>query len=129
MNKAFREKILHLLDFHWIMTVATNRPNSWPQATAVAYCNDGLTLLKRSHANVTDTNSDRVWGAASSLPPPAPACQLRDRSMYAKLKGRRPIYWNCSAERRVSANCLGRGSGIGRHYLTADLPARMVFCM
>ena len=26
------------------MTVATNRPDGWPQATTVGYVNDGLTL-------------------------------------------------------------------------------------
>ncbi len=33
-----------LLDQHRIMTVATLRPDGWPQATTVGYVNDGLTL-------------------------------------------------------------------------------------
>jgi nitroimidazol reductase NimA-like FMN-containing flavoprotein (pyridoxamine 5'-phosphate oxidase superfamily) len=44
MNEAFRRKILELIDQHRIMTVATNRPDGWPQATTVGYVNDGLTL-------------------------------------------------------------------------------------
>jgi nitroimidazol reductase NimA-like FMN-containing flavoprotein (pyridoxamine 5'-phosphate oxidase superfamily) len=44
MDEALRKKILDLLDHHRIMTVATNRPDGWPQATTVGYCNDGLTL-------------------------------------------------------------------------------------
>ena len=37
-------KILTLLDQHRIMTVATLRPDGWPQATTVGYVNEGLTL-------------------------------------------------------------------------------------
>ncbi len=44
MNDAIRRKILTLLDQHRIMTVATLRPDGWPQATTVGYVNEGLTL-------------------------------------------------------------------------------------
>jgi nitroimidazol reductase NimA-like FMN-containing flavoprotein (pyridoxamine 5'-phosphate oxidase superfamily) len=44
MNEEIREKILTLLDQHRIMTVATLRPDGWPQATTVGYVNEGLTL-------------------------------------------------------------------------------------
>ena len=44
MNEAMAEKILQLLDQHRIMTVATLRPDGWPQATTVGYVNEGLTL-------------------------------------------------------------------------------------
>ena len=44
MNKEIRNKILALLDQHRIMTIATLRPDGWPQATTVGYVNDGLTL-------------------------------------------------------------------------------------
>jgi nitroimidazol reductase NimA-like FMN-containing flavoprotein (pyridoxamine 5'-phosphate oxidase superfamily) len=44
MNEEMRQKILKLLDEHRIMTVATLRPDGWPQATTVGYANDGLTL-------------------------------------------------------------------------------------
>lgn len=33
MDKAFEDKILALLAQHRIMTVATLRPDGWPQAT------------------------------------------------------------------------------------------------
>src|SRR6476659_4528981 len=39
-----RRKILMLLDQHRIMTLATLRPDGWPQATTVGYSNEGLTL-------------------------------------------------------------------------------------
>ena len=44
MDEHLRQKILALLDGHRIMTVATLRPDGWPQATTVGYVNDGLTL-------------------------------------------------------------------------------------
>src|SRR5947208_6119888 len=44
MEEQIRRKILTLLDQHRIMTVATLRPDGWPQATTVGYVNEGLTL-------------------------------------------------------------------------------------
>lgn len=44
MNDAMKETILRLLDQHRIMTLATLRPDGWPQATTVGYGNDGMTL-------------------------------------------------------------------------------------
>ena len=44
MDEEIRKKILTLLDQHRIMTVATLRPDGWPQATTVGYVNEGLTL-------------------------------------------------------------------------------------
>jgi nitroimidazol reductase NimA-like FMN-containing flavoprotein (pyridoxamine 5'-phosphate oxidase superfamily) len=44
MHDETRHKILKLLDEHRIMTVATLRPDGWPQATTVGYANEGLTL-------------------------------------------------------------------------------------
>jgi nitroimidazol reductase NimA-like FMN-containing flavoprotein (pyridoxamine 5'-phosphate oxidase superfamily) len=44
MDEALKRKILTLLDQHRIMTLATLRPDGWPQATTVGYVNEGLTL-------------------------------------------------------------------------------------
>ena len=44
MDAEIREKILTLLDQHRIMTIATLRPDGWPQATTVGYANEGLAL-------------------------------------------------------------------------------------
>ena len=44
MDEEMRRKVLTLLDQHRIMTIATLRPDGWPQATTVGYANDGLTL-------------------------------------------------------------------------------------
>lgn len=44
MDTGIREQILGLLEQHRIMTLATSRPDGWPQATTVGYVHDGLTL-------------------------------------------------------------------------------------
>jgi nitroimidazol reductase NimA-like FMN-containing flavoprotein (pyridoxamine 5'-phosphate oxidase superfamily) len=44
MDDGIRRKILALLDQHRIMTIATLRPDGWPQATTVGYANEGLTI-------------------------------------------------------------------------------------
>ena len=44
MDEDIRRKILALLDQHRIMTIATLRPDGWPQATTVGYASEGLTL-------------------------------------------------------------------------------------
>src|SRR5690348_16774736 len=44
MDDTIRAKILKLLDTHRIMSLATLRPDGWPQATTVGYVNKGLTL-------------------------------------------------------------------------------------
>jgi nitroimidazol reductase NimA-like FMN-containing flavoprotein (pyridoxamine 5'-phosphate oxidase superfamily) len=44
MDDGIRRKILALLDQHRIMTIATLRPDGWPQATTVGYANEELTI-------------------------------------------------------------------------------------
>ena len=44
MDDLLKQKILALLEAHRIMTIATLRPDGWPQATTVGYVNEGLTL-------------------------------------------------------------------------------------
>ena len=44
MQETMRTKILALLDQHRNMSLATLRPDGWPQATTVGYANEGLTL-------------------------------------------------------------------------------------
>jgi nitroimidazol reductase NimA-like FMN-containing flavoprotein (pyridoxamine 5'-phosphate oxidase superfamily) len=44
MNEEIKRLILALLDQHRIMTIATIRPDGWPQATTVGYANEGLAL-------------------------------------------------------------------------------------
>jgi nitroimidazol reductase NimA-like FMN-containing flavoprotein (pyridoxamine 5'-phosphate oxidase superfamily) len=44
MDAKLEQKILGLLDEHRVMTLATLRPDGWPQATTVGYVNDGFKL-------------------------------------------------------------------------------------
>jgi nitroimidazol reductase NimA-like FMN-containing flavoprotein (pyridoxamine 5'-phosphate oxidase superfamily) len=44
VDEAIRKTIQAILDGQRIMSVATLRPDGWPQATTVGYVNDGLTL-------------------------------------------------------------------------------------
>jgi PPOX class probable F420-dependent enzyme len=44
MDAQLNHKILDILAQHRIMTIATLRPDGWPQATTVGYANEGLTL-------------------------------------------------------------------------------------
>jgi nitroimidazol reductase NimA-like FMN-containing flavoprotein (pyridoxamine 5'-phosphate oxidase superfamily) len=47
MKSQFKRQIVDLLNQHRIMTIATNRPDGWPQATVVSYANDGLIIYCR----------------------------------------------------------------------------------
>src|ERR1700746_484919 len=44
MKAQLKDLILRLLNQHRLMTIATNRPDGWPQATIVGYVNDGFLL-------------------------------------------------------------------------------------
>lgn len=44
MDKATEKRILDVLDANRIMSIATLRPDGWPQATTVGYVNDGLAI-------------------------------------------------------------------------------------
>src|SRR5690242_10678819 len=45
MDTVIRQRILEALDAHRVMTIATVRPDGWPQATTVGYVHDGLSLF------------------------------------------------------------------------------------
>ena len=44
MDPALREEILSVLKAATDMTIATIRPDGYPQATTVSYLSDGLTI-------------------------------------------------------------------------------------
>ena len=59
MDQSHRLRIADLLDRHRVMTVATLRPDGWPQATIVGYVNEGLAIYflvspqSQKFANIT----------------------------------------------------------------------------
>lgn len=64
MDEKLRKKTLQLLDQHRIMTIATLRPDGWPQATTVGYASEGLTIYflcgKDSQKAANLARDDRV---------------------------------------------------------------------
>ena len=61
MKQELKRQIIDLLDRHRIMTIATNRPDGWPQATVVGYANDGLVLycfIARNSQKFANINRD-----------------------------------------------------------------------
>ena len=64
MDEKLRKRILQLLGQHRIMTVATLRPDGWPQATTVGYASEGLILYflcgKESQKAANLARDDRV---------------------------------------------------------------------
>ncbi len=64
MDCAIENEILQLLDHHRKLTIATLRPDGWPQATTVGYGNDGLTIYflcsPNSQKAANLTRDDRV---------------------------------------------------------------------
>jgi nitroimidazol reductase NimA-like FMN-containing flavoprotein (pyridoxamine 5'-phosphate oxidase superfamily) len=44
MDETIRRTVLDILDRQRIASVATVRPDGWPQATTVGYVNDGLSI-------------------------------------------------------------------------------------
>ncbi len=44
MNVALKAKILEVLQSQYLLTLATIRPDGYPQATILIYVSDGLTL-------------------------------------------------------------------------------------
>lgn len=44
MDQTIKRTIVDLLDRHRIMSLATLRPDGWPQATTVGFVNEGLSI-------------------------------------------------------------------------------------
>ncbi len=48
-----------LLEQHRVLTLATLRPDGWPQATTLAFAHDGLTLYATTHATAQKVGNIR----------------------------------------------------------------------
>src|SRR4051812_24592546 len=75
LKREFKSQVVELLDQHRLVTLATNRPDGWPQATVVGYVNDGLilyTFIARDSQKFTNLKHDkRISGAiAKDYPQP-----------------------------------------------------------
>ena len=86
MKRQFKQQIIDLLDRHRIMTVATNRPDGWPQATVVGYANDGLIvycLIARDSQKFANIARDPRVSLAIANDYPQPL-QIKGLSMAAR---------------------------------------------
>jgi nitroimidazol reductase NimA-like FMN-containing flavoprotein (pyridoxamine 5'-phosphate oxidase superfamily) len=117
-----QDKILSILGRHGVMTLATNRPDGWPQATSVSYVNRGLVLYflisraSQKFANITADNRVCIC-IASGAPTPvqfegvsmsARAIESRDEpyrsQMLDLMRARHPGYFDTpSLDMRYSA--------------------------
>lgn len=105
MDDLMKQKILALLDSHRIMTVATLRPDGWPQATTVGYVNEGLTLwflcgLESQKAknlaldnrvSITIDHDTPDMMSITGLSMAARAHRVTDRAEAAKVIGMLPL--------------------------------------
>lgn len=87
METVFKEQIIQLLNEHRIMTLATNRPDGWPQATVVGYTNHGLVMYaivdraSQKLANVTHDPRVSIAIARDYAQP----LQIKGLSMAARV--------------------------------------------
>ena len=108
-------ELMSILEGHGIMTVATLRPDGWPQATTVSYVNDGVILyflISRTSQKFANIAADeRVAITIASKPNgvtdikglslAAKASEARDEpyrsKMLAKLSAHHPGYFDPTA--------------------------------
>lgn len=80
MDKKMEQFVLDLINTHNIMTIATVRADGWPQATTVAYANDGLTIYFAA-----DKDSQKLKNIASNKK--VSLTVDRDYEDWSKIKG------------------------------------------
>jgi general stress protein 26 len=80
MDKALKSKILEVLRRHHTMTLATIRPDGYPQATTVNYIHDDLTLYFATDASSQKAGNIRLNNKVSV----AIATETQD---FYKLRG------------------------------------------
>ena len=86
MKREFKRQIVDLLNEHRIMTIATNREDGWPQATVVAYANDGVIiycLISRDSQKWANIVRDPRVSLAIALDYPQPL-QIKGLSIAAR---------------------------------------------
>ena len=101
MDPNLRRKIQSILDQHRNMTIATLRPDGWPQATTVGYANEGLTLYflcgKDSQKAANLARDDRVSLAIDD--DTQPVMEITGLSMAAHA---RPVLDRAEAEKAIA---------------------------
>ena len=100
MHETLSRKILELLAAHRIMSIATLRPDGWPQATTVGYAYEGLTLYflcgRDSQKAANLAHDDRVSLTIDHDTPQV--MEITGLSMAARA---RPVVDRAEAERAL----------------------------
>lgn len=105
MDESLRRKILALLETHRIMTIATLRPDGWPQATTVGYVSEGMTLwflcglgsqkaenlAHDDRVSITIDHDTADMMAITGLSMAARAHRVTDRAEAEKVLGMLPL--------------------------------------
>ncbi len=105
MDDLMKRKILSLLEAHRIMTIATLRPDGWPQATTVGYVNEGLVLwflcglesqkarnlAKDNRVSITIDHDTPDLMSITGLSMAARAHRVSDRAEAEKVLGMLPL--------------------------------------
>ena len=154
MMPRLKALILRLLHEHRVMTMATLRPDGWPQATMVGYLNDGFLSIcfvarrrRNSPISARPARFDRDGGMpqipcrCGALSLAGHASEVSDRSELqrdcrtaaAKVSGICRLACAAGAARRpTSAYCAGAKAHAGRasthragHHLGVGLRARL----
>jgi nitroimidazol reductase NimA-like FMN-containing flavoprotein (pyridoxamine 5'-phosphate oxidase superfamily) len=110
-----QEQILSILRRHGLMTLATNRPDGWPQATSVSYVHRGLSIYfmisrtSQKFANLTADDRVSISIASSASTPvhfeglsmSARAAEPSDEPYRSdilwQMRARHPGYFDTSA--------------------------------
>ena len=105
MDETIRQQILDVLDTNRLMTIATLRPDGWPQATTVGYVNDGLAfwflcgrdsqkatnLARDDRVSITINDNPSDIMAITGLSMAARAVPVTDRAEAEKVLGLMPL--------------------------------------
>ncbi len=100
MDEALKTKILEVLGSQHLMTIATIRPDGFPQATIVNYVHDDLVLYF-----ATDATSQKAGNISLNNKVSAAIADETGQSQQAA----RPVALGC----RDAAHGEGRGRSIG----------------
>jgi hypothetical protein len=79
-----QEKIFSILGRHGLMTLATNRPDGWPQATSVSYVHRGLFiyfLISRSSQKFANLSADDRVSICIATGSPTPLLSMSARAV------------------------------------------------
>lgn len=114
MDDALEAKILSILASHRDMSLATLRPDGWPQATTVGYASEGLTLyFLCAPDSQKAANLDRDERVSLTIDHETPqVMQIEGLSMAARAT---PVTDPDEAARAL-------GQIVGRYSVQTDLP-------